>query len=29
MLQTRLGFVQRGYVRWHAVLLRQLRVAIG
>jgi fatty acid desaturase len=29
LLQTRLGFVQRGYVRWHAALLRQLRVAIG
>ena len=29
LLQTRLGFVQRGYVRWHAALLRQLRLAIG
>ena len=25
LLQTWLGFVQRGYVRWHAALLRQLR----
>jgi fatty acid desaturase len=25
MLRARLGFVQRGYVRWHAGLLRQLR----
>jgi fatty acid desaturase len=29
MLSARLGFVQRGYVRWHAGLLRSLRVRVS